>query len=67
MGFTNNICICICPPKLFATLLSVGGGVGGVVGGGGGVQGSRKSKNGWELTKSGCHAQSPELSKSHIL
>ena len=26
-------------------------------------QGSRKSKIGWELTKNGCHVQSPELSK----
>ena len=26
-------------------------------------QGSRKSKNGWELIKSGCHARFTELSK----
>ena len=26
-------------------------------------QGSRKSKIGWELTKSGCHVRSPELFK----
>ena len=25
--------------------------------------GSGKSKNSWELTKSGCHVQCPELSK----
>ena len=32
-------------------------------------QGSRKSKIGWELTKSGCHVRSPELfkNKKHII
>ena len=29
-------------------------------------QGSRKSKIGWELTKSGCHVRSPEFKNFHI-
>ena len=29
------------------------------------IQGSRKSKIGWELIKCGCYVRSPELSKSH--
>ena len=30
-------------------------------------KGSRKSKIGWELIKSGCYVRSPKLSKSHTL
>ena len=30
-------------------------------------QGSKKFKIGWELTKSGCHVKSPELSKESYI